>query len=388
MTVPNRPRLLVANPSADTYGSDLQMLETVRAVAAQHWEVVILTTQDGPLLSRLRGLGATVNIERFPVLRRAFASAAGLVRLAGVAVPAVWRLRRRIRQLNPCVVYVNTVTLPWWLLAARLARVPAVCHVHEAEAADRRAVRLALTAPLMFANGVIANGQPARRVACEVVPRLARKIRVIENGVPGPPRPVPPPPMSGPTRLIVLGRLSPRKATRVALEAVALLRSNGRDVVLDVCGDAFPGYEWYVAELEARAAEPDLSGAVQFCGYVTDVWAALARCHLLIAPSLGESMGNAVIQAQLAGRPVVATDVQGHTESIDDGVTGVLVPAEDPAAMATAVAELLVNPDVARRLAEAGRTSAEERFSVARYDAAMTAELARWCRTANLVRRP
>lgn len=376
-----RPALLVANPSADIYGSDLQMLETVRAMTERDWTVVVMTAQDGPLVARLNDVGATVQTERFPVLRRAYASAGGMLRLAGSAAPAVWRLRRRIRELGPCVVYVNTVTLPWCLLAARLARVPVVCHVHEAEIADRRSVRVALTAPLVLADRVIANGEPARRAACEVVPRLAGvgRIRVIENGVAGPAQAVPPPPATGSSRLIVLGRLSPRKATHVALAALATLRADGRDVVLDVCGDAFPGYEWYTAELEARAAQPDLAGAVAFRGYVTDVWAALARCHVLVAPSLGESLGNAVIQAQLATRPVVASDVQGHTESVIDGVTGVLVPPEDPDSMAHAVARLLDDPTLALNLASAGRRSAKARFSVSRYDDEMAAELAAWC---------
>lgn len=375
----DRPVLLAVNPSADIYGADLQMLETVRAVIERGWEVVVLTTQDGPLAPRLWRLGATVRIERFPVLRRAYASAGGMVQLAGSTAGAVWRLHRRIGEIGPCVVYVNTVTLPWWLLAARLARTPVVCHVHEAEVADRRAVRFALTAPLVLADRVIANGDPARRAACEVIPHLGGKIRVIVNGVAGPAQPVPPPPAAGPTRLAVIGRLSPRKATHVALEALARLRTDGRDVVLEVCGGSFEGYEGYAADLETRAAGADLAGAVEFRGYVTNVWQVLARCHVLVAPSLGESMGNAVIQAQLAGRPVVASRVQGHTESVIDGMTGLLVPAEDPAAMADAVARVLDDPVLASGLAEAGRRSATESFSASRYNDEMADELASWC---------
>src|SRR5215207_758380 len=191
MALAARPLLLVANPSADIYGSDLQMLETVRAMTERGWDVVVMTTADGPLVPRLQEFGAKVEIERFPVLRRSNASAKGIIQLAGSAARATWRLRDRIRELRPCVVYVNTVTLPWWLLAARLARVPVVCHVHEAEVADHRTMRIALMAPLMVANRVIANGEPAREVACDVVPPLGRKIRVIVNGVPGPGQPVP-----------------------------------------------------------------------------------------------------------------------------------------------------------------------------------------------------
>lgn len=375
-----RQRLLIANPSADLYGSDLQMLETVRAMTDRSWHVVIVLPADGPLVPKLRAHGADVRFEPYPVLRRAYASPLGMVRLATAGSRAVWRMRAQIRSISPCVVYVNTVTLPWLLLAGRLAGVPVVCHVHEAEIADRRVVRTALTAPLLLASRVITNGHPARRVATGVVPRLAGRIRVIDNGVAGPSRPLRPPPSTGPTRLLVLGRLSPRKATHVALDAVARLRGDGRNVALEVCGTAFDGYEWYVDELHERAARPDLEGAVTFSGYVTDVWSALERNHVLVAPSLGESLGNAVIQAQLAGRPVVATEVQGHTESVVDGESGVLVPASDVTALASAIDRLIDDPDRAATVAEAGRRVAERRFSPERYDEQMADELDELCR--------
>ena len=375
-SVPNgRPTVLIANPSSDVYGSDLQMVETVRAAVAAGWQVDVLTPGDGPLVSRLQTAGATVEFTQFPVLRRSFASPLGLIRLAATALKSAITLRRIIVRRSPSVVYVNTVTLPWWLLASRLARVPSICHVHEAETADRRLVRRALTMPLALADSIVLNGTPAREAALDVVPRLHRTMRVIENGVAGPPIPVNDPPPSGPTRLVVIGRLSPRKATHVALEAVARLRTSGRDVVLELCGDAFPGYEWYVTSLHERASQPDLVGAVTFSGYVADVWQALERSHVLVAPSLGESLGNAVIQGLLAGRPVVATDVQGHREAIVHDVTGLLVPAEDPEAMAAAVARLLDDPDRAAQLAETGQQMAVDRFATARYDAEIVDEL-------------
>ena len=120
-------------------------------------------------------------------------------------------------------------------------------------------------------------------------------------------------------------------------------------------------------ELRARAEQPDLEGAVVFAGYVDDVWSAFARCDLVLAPSLGESLGNAVIQAQLARRPVVASDVQGHDQSIEDEVTGLLVPPADPAAMAAAVSRLLDDPALVRRLVDAAAQTAETRFSLSRY---------------------
>ena len=85
----------------------------------------------------------------------------GLVGLAcsvAVRLPGMVRLLRTVR---PDVLYVNTVTIPWWLLAARLARVPSVCHVHEAENADSRLVRAALVSPLRLADRLIVISESA-----------------------------------------------------------------------------------------------------------------------------------------------------------------------------------------------------------------------------------
>ena len=168
---------------------------------------------------------------------------------------------------------------------------------------------------------------------------------------------------------MVVGRLSPRKAPHLALEALATLRTRGYDLELEVAGSAFPGYEWYTSQLEERAARPDLAGSVTFAGYCSPIWDNLRRADIMVAPSLREPFGNAVVEAQYSLRPVVATAALGHTESITDGETGLLVPAEDVPAMAAAIARLVDDPELAGSLATRARSEAIRRFSVERYRA-------------------
>jgi glycosyltransferase involved in cell wall biosynthesis len=165
---------------------------------------------------------------------------------------------------------------------------------------------------------------------------------------------------------VLVGRLSPRKGTDVALEAVALLRQAGRDVRLTLCGSVFAGYEWFEDQLRARAAEADLAGGVELVGYA-DPWEWFARADVVVVPSRVEPFGNVAVQAMLAGRPVVASRTQGLAEIVRDGETGLLVPPDDPAALAGALAELLGDPSRAAALAQAGRRDAAERFGAQRY---------------------
>ncbi|WP_375426349.1 glycosyltransferase family 4 protein [uncultured Friedmanniella sp.] len=365
--VSTRGPVLVVHPSPDLYGADLQMLQTVVALVEQGRRVVVALPADGPLVARIRAVGAEVRFVAFPVLSKGQANAKGLPLLAVRAVATLARGTQLLRELQPEVLLVNTVTLPWWLLVGRLGRVPTVGYLHEAETDSRRIVRRALVLPLRLTHAVLVISRAALAAMTDVEPALAERARLVYNGVPGPPTEPGPPPRGTPYRFVVVGRLSPRKAPDVALEAVALVRAHGHEVELEVAGTTFEGYEWYEDQLRARAAEPDLAGAVTFSGYCSPIWPALERNHHVLAPSLREPFGNAVVEAQLAGRPVVAAASLGHLESVTDGETGLLVPAGDAAAMAAAMERLVADPELARRLADRARREAERRFSVARY---------------------
>ena len=367
--------LLVANPSADVYGSDLQLLESVSAAIDAGWQVTVTTPDDGPLVPLLTQRGAEVRFVDYPVLRRSDATLSGVAKLACRSVAAVASIRRLVRSVAPDAVYVNTVTLPWWPLATRLARRPVVVHVHEAEAGDPLPVRLALNAPLWAASALIVISR-ASMDATTSIPFLRGRAHLIYNGVP-PHGSVTPTSDLGrrPVRLLCIGRLSPRKGTDVALEATAALRARGVDVELEICGTPFAGYEWYEAELRERAAAPDLAGAVEFSGYVNPVAPALARADIVLAPSLREPFGNVVVEAQLARRPVIAAAAMGHLETVQDEVTGLLVEPGSADEMATAVERLLDNPRLAATIAASGHDRSSTEFAPARYRAEIAALL-------------
>lgn len=363
-----RPRVVIANPSADVYGSDLQMLESVEALVSGGLDVTVTTPGDGPLIPLIRERGASVERMGYPVLKRADASGFGLVRLGCRGANSAMSLTRYLRRDRPALLYVNTVTLPWWIVSARLAGVPVLCHVHEAERQDSELVRLALYLPLVLAQRIVVNSEVTGETIAEAFKPLARRATLVYNGVAGPPAaPSPLAEDTDPLRLVLVSRLSPRKGIDVALEALACMRRTGLDARLDICGTTFLGYEWFEEQLRARSEQEDLRGAVTFSGYVSPVWPALERAHVALAPSMGESLGNAVIEAQLAGRPVVASEVSGHVETVEDGRTGLLVPVRDPSALASAVMRLVRAPALAASLVEHAHRDAQERFSLERY---------------------
>ena len=87
---------------------------------------------------------------------------------------------------------------------------------------------------------------------------------------------------------------------------------------------------------------------------------------LLAHPATMEGFANVAMQAMAAGVPVVSADVGGMSESVRDGVSGILVPPRDPGRLAEAVISLLDNPALQRKLGQSGRSIVEQEFTVSR----------------------
>ena len=113
----------------------------------------------------------------------------------------------------------------------------------------------------------------------------------------------------------------------------------------------------------SQARDLGLGDRVLFTGAREDVPELLASFDVFAFPSLFEGLCVAVIEAQAAGVPVVATPVGGIRETVVDGETGVLVPPRDAEALAAAILRLLEHPDEGRRLAAEARRRVHARFS-------------------------
>lgn len=154
-----------------------------------------------------------------------------------------------------------------------------------------------------------------------------------------------------------VGRLEPRKGTDTLLEAVAALGPEHPHAMLVVVGEG-P----LRGELGARAERLGIASRVRFLGDRADVDEILAALDVFVLPSRTEGMSNALLEAMAMALPVVATAVGGTPEVIADGRSGLLVPADDPAAMAAAVGRVLADPARSNALGESARAVVEERY--------------------------
>jgi sugar transferase (PEP-CTERM/EpsH1 system associated) len=156
-----------------------------------------------------------------------------------------------------------------------------------------------------------------------------------------------------------VGRLVPVKDQHGLLKAVAAMRSNGVPCIALLAGDG-PLKE----ELERHAHQLGIRGHVLFLGARKDVADLMLAVDVFVLPSRSEGLSNTILEAMASGRPVVATDVGGNSELVNDGVTGRLIPAEAPEALAAALSALHREPETRLAMGRAGRLRAEREFSL------------------------
>lgn len=173
---------------------------------------------------------------------------------------------------------------------------------------------------------------------------------------------------SGAPVVLALGRLHRNKAFDVLVRAMRRLPG----VHAAVAGT---GPE--AAALDALARGEGVADRVHWLGWRTDQAALLAACEALAVPSRHEPLGNVVIEGFSAARPVVAAAADGPRELVRSGMDGMLVPPDDPAALAEALGAVLGDRGVAERLGRTGRARYEAEFAEAPVLARWRAGLAR-----------
>lgn len=157
--------------------------------------------------------------------------------------------------------------------------------------------------------------------------------------------------------LMVVGRLEPQKGHAVLLESLVQIRAAFPNVCLICVGEGS-----LLTALETRCGELGMAECVRFVGYQRNTEDWLAFADIVVLPSFYEGLPLVAIEALAAGRAMVATAVDGTSEVIIDGKTGLRVAAGDPHALADAICRLLRNPAERRTLGATGQQWVLERY--------------------------
>ena len=379
-----RVRILHLIHSA-AFGGGPAMVELLcRRLHGQDFEMSLVTSDDGELPARLDALG--MRIELLPLARKQ-TFVKNIPRLAGVIraqAPDLVHVHGHFAaslgqvaiQLAGRVPTIYSVQWPAYLdddgpysrvrnwLAERLScglarRVVAVSD-HDRESLLQR--RLCVPAKLT----VIHNTYDPERIAAgdgTSLPLVARARSEADGG-----------PVLG-----FIGRLVDQKGCEVLVRAMPQVLALHPTARLTIVGDGPQR-----PRLQSLVNDLDLQKAVVFAGFQPVTGALLDRMDALVVPSIYEPLGIVALEAMARGRPVVASAVGGLPEVVEDGKTGVLVPAGRVIELAAAINRLLDSPQTRQSMGRAGLQRVRERFSpdlcIAAYAAEYRALASRLCR--------
>jgi glycosyltransferase involved in cell wall biosynthesis len=172
----------------------------------------------------------------------------------------------------------------------------------------------------------------------------------------------PTPEPSGVVRVVVPARMLRDKGLVEFAMAIGSLRAAGVLVEGLMAGSPDPENPESLTEPELRALETQYG--VQWVGHCSDVATLLSSTHIVCLPSYREGLPKALIEASAAGRAIVTTDVPGCRHVVEDGVTGLLVPARQVAPLAESIGRLIADPRLRLRLGTAARVRAEAQFGI------------------------
>jgi glycosyltransferase involved in cell wall biosynthesis len=327
----------------------------------------------GELADDLRATGIEVVLRpSLSVLRRGLMTPSGLASIATATPLDAAALGRLIRRRRISLVHSNTSVVLGGAAAAAAARVPHVWHIREiytrfgpAWPAYRTLLSRAAALPCVSAavaaqfatrrarvihDGLAVDARRAPRTDARAALGLAADVAVVA----------------------VLGRISDWKGQDVLIRALAEPPLVEAGAIGLIAGDVWPGAEQRRDMVLALAERLGVTDRVALVGFRDDVENVYGAADVVAVPSTEpDPLPNAALEAAAAGCAVVASAHGGLPEIIRDGVSGRLVTARDPAALARVAAELLGDPAERERLGAAAAADVRERFAPQRLVAAV-----------------
>lgn len=163
----------------------------------------------------------------------------------------------------------------------------------------------------------------------------------------------------------IISRLWPDKGHRDFITAASKVLKGIPDVCFIVVGDySLPEYAGLKRELDELIVSLGIKDKLMFVGFRSDIPQVIAGVDIVVLPSEVEGCSRVLLEAMAMGKPVVATNLGGTPEIVDDGITGIMIPPNDPASLANALTKLLNDKELSMKMGRCGRIKAAESFSV------------------------
>lgn len=346
----------------------------LKGLNRERFEPMVVFPGEGSLGKRVRELGIQTKLMQIEwcISTKKFDSSS-YRKFIGKLKERVNALSNLIEREKIDLVFTNTSTILEGALAARISGIPHLWHIHEMLSSDPGLfpfldLRAFYTLIHSLTDKMIVV---SKSVEAEIKQFIqSGKIEVIYNGIEV---------QNGwhidqdkskvfgfqnntPT-VIFLGELSERKGILSLIDTASLTVEKFPQIKFVIAG----GDGGLSNLLKKRLREKQIDYAFRFLGFRTDALTVIASSDIFVLPSLVDPLPVAVLEAMHMGKPVIATRSGGAEEMVVDGKTGVLVPVNDPSAMAQAIVSLLENPKRMKLMGQRAKDRVRTMFSYEQY---------------------
>ena len=347
--------ILLLHSSSDLYGASKIFLQTAQILKAQGHTCHVVVSANGPLVDKLKQDNIQVTVINLGIIRRKYFSPLGIINRVKKWYQASALLNKHISQNGIELVYANTtaVLLGAWL--ANKNNIKHIWHVHEIIEKPKflmlfiQWIMKHYTATIICVSKAVQNHWSINN------PSLLSKMQVVYNGI----GPVEKSTEANfrtkyqiPKEAIVIGmagRVHFWKGQQYFLQIATQLLNRSTDnnptapLYFIITGDAFPGYEYLVDEIQNFIKNNQLEDRIFYTGFEHEMDKFYSSIDLLILPSqLPDPLPTVVLEAMQYGIPVVATAQGGALEMIAENETGIFIPINSVEAAADKIQDLLI----------------------------------------------
>ncbi|MBN1439868.1 MAG: glycosyltransferase family 4 protein [Anaerolineales bacterium] len=367
-------RVLFLHGVGDLYGASRCLVRLASALREDGHEVEVWLPDAGPIVTKLESAGVACELapELRGITRNTYHRRRSLIHFLSESPGRILSLSRKIRAARPDVVHTNMATLVTAGLAARLSGRPHLWHVREWFGEFSREWVIFQWLLRVCSDRIVCI---SKTVADQFHPVIRKKTRIIYDGL-----------SDSEIQAVsqarvqafkskfglerhpavgVVGRIKwKRKGQEVFLRAASLLRNEFPQTRFLCIGSPFPGNEDHLESLQRLAAELGMNHMWIVTGDVDENLAAIAALDILVHPPCQpEPFGMVVTEAMALGKPVIGSDLGGIKEQVENNRTGLLIPPNDPPALAEAIKILLNNETLRLTMGARGRARCRECFS-------------------------
>ena len=369
-------KILYLHAGAEMYGADKVLLELIKGLNKDEFEVHIILPNDGVLVGALKKVGAKVKIIDYPILRRKYFNPKGILEYFGSYNRYSKQIAEYAKENGITLIHNNTTAVLEGIYLKRKLKLPLIWHVHEIIVKPK-----AISDFINFLMGryaekiVTVSNAVANHVKQSHFVR-DDQVQVIYNGVDNA---VYREMDASAVReqfgiakdaLVIgmVGRVNAWKGQGDFLEAVTPILQVNSKAVAFLAGSAFEGEEWRVEELEKTISELPVAGQIKRIDYYSKTTELYNMFDIFVLPSTNpDPLPTVVLEAMACGKPVVAYRHGGVCEMVKEGKNGILAIPNQPAELSKVIQELVEDPEKRNQFGQASVERQRELFSLDSY---------------------